>query len=517
MALTKSSYSMINGAPLNVKDFGAVGDNVSRPLSGVTSFQGQNTTGWTLAQWQSVFPHVTSLSQTLDWAGIQAALNVAEAAGGGFARPSVYVPDGFYIITTSLLLPNFASLLGQSMVGTIINNQNVPMTQVGQLRNKDATTFIYATVKNITLRGSSTGIKIDVTSETAGNVFENVTMELHVDFNVNVNKLLQTSLWIDCRFADAEYGLYVPAFTSNLNTFIDCEFLNHPRASVYMRSSEVNNFIGCRFEGGGILNRATIDLTDSRNFNLKGCYFEATHEFLINETQSCNSIYFDGCHFTGAARSGSPGFFPYQFNSDGIIQFGNNNWGVQNSNGPSKLFSSGMNWSGTFTAGVPTPQLGNTGTNTLYTAYAKQKKSITSKWIPAPVSLSRDLLRFRKPDINGASSNIKALTGKLTLQYVGLTSTGVEQRFVREYLVCVKSAGFSTLGASITLGTNDTSAGVATLTIQQKAGATSTDLYIEAVFTGINPGTDIGAVFQWSFDYMHGSVDEQDYIECDIV
>lgn len=517
MALTKSSYSMINGAPLNVKDFGAVGDNVSRPLSGVTSFQGQNTTGWTLAQWQSVFPHVTSLSQTLDWAGIQAALNFAEAAGGGFARLSVYVPDGYYIITTSLLLPNFASLLGQSMVGTIINNQTVPMTQVGQLRNKDPANFIYATVRNITLRGSSTGIKLDVTGETAGNVFENVTMELHVDFNVNVNKLLQTSLWTNCRFADAEYGLYAPAFTSNLNTFIDCEFLNHPRASVYMHTSEVNNFIGCRFEGGGIINRATIDLDNSRNFNLKGCYFEGTHEFLINETNSYNSVLFDGCHFTGAERSGSPGFFPYQFNSDGIIQFGNNNWGVQNSNGPSKLFSNGMNWSGTFNTGVPTPQLGNTGTNTLYTAYSKQKKTITSKWVPAPVSLSRDLLYFRKPDINGATSNIKALTGKLTIQYVGLTSTGVEQRFVREYLVCVKSAGFSTLGASITLGTNDTSAGVATLTVQQKAGATSTSMYIEAVFTGINPGTDIGAVFQWSFDYMHGSVDEQDYIECDIV
>ena len=29
MSLTKATYSMINGAPLNVKDFGAVGDGVA--------------------------------------------------------------------------------------------------------------------------------------------------------------------------------------------------------------------------------------------------------------------------------------------------------------------------------------------------------------------------------------------------------------------------------------------------------------------------------------------------------
>jgi len=516
MTLTNATFSMINGAPINVLDYGAVGDNVARPLSGVTDFKGINTTGWTLAQWQALFPHVVSLAQTLDWAAIQAAIDYASR--NPFSREAVFIPDGYYVITTSLKVPNFATILGESPSGTIINNQNVAMTEVGQIVNKDPASFIFVTIKNLILRGGTAGIYITNSGESAGCKFENVSMELHTDFNAVFSRLLQTSVWTNCTFANAEYGLFVGAFTTNANTFVNCGFLNNTRASVYLRISEVNTFVGCRFEGGGIANRTTIDVTDTKNLNLIGCYFEATSENAIFETGSTNSILVDGCHFTGATRVGQAGFFPYKFVSDGIIQFGNNNWGEVGSVGPAKMYSSGMNWSGKFGAGgVPAPQLGSTSVNTLYTAYSKQKKYITSKWVAAPVSLSRDILRFRKPLVSGATSNLKALTGKLTIQYYGLTSTGNEQRFVREYLVFVRSAGFSVMGASITLGTNDTSAAGATLTVQQKTGATNEDLYLEAVFTGIDPATDIGSVLQWSFDYIHASVDESDYIECDIV
>jgi hypothetical protein len=59
MALTKASYSLINGAPYNVKDYGALGDNA-----------------------------------TDDTAAINAAISAANTAGGGV----VYVPQGTYLI-----------------------------------------------------------------------------------------------------------------------------------------------------------------------------------------------------------------------------------------------------------------------------------------------------------------------------------------------------------------------------------------------------------------------------------
>jgi polygalacturonase len=53
MALTKATYSMINGAPVNVLDYGAVGDN-----------------------------------STNDAAAIQAAVNALPASGGALEFPS---------------------------------------------------------------------------------------------------------------------------------------------------------------------------------------------------------------------------------------------------------------------------------------------------------------------------------------------------------------------------------------------------------------------------------------------
>lgn len=77
---------------VSVKDFGAVGDGIDRPLSGVLQINGQSTVGWTLAQWQVQFPFVTSLTQRLDWAAHQAAVNTGKL---------VDVPAGTYFMGSS--------------------------------------------------------------------------------------------------------------------------------------------------------------------------------------------------------------------------------------------------------------------------------------------------------------------------------------------------------------------------------------------------------------------------------
>ena len=75
MALTKASFSMVTGAPANVLDFGAVGDN---------------TTDCTTA--------------------IQAAINSVAANGG-----AVYFPPGEYVILSTLTISTFGvSLVGAS-------------------------------------------------------------------------------------------------------------------------------------------------------------------------------------------------------------------------------------------------------------------------------------------------------------------------------------------------------------------------------------------------------------------
>lgn len=91
MALTKVTYSMIQGAAINVFDYGAVGDG-----------------------------------STNDTSAIQAAIDAASSAGGG----AVFFPSGTYIIGGSgnsiasreygLLLKSNVALIGQSCVNTIL-------------------------------------------------------------------------------------------------------------------------------------------------------------------------------------------------------------------------------------------------------------------------------------------------------------------------------------------------------------------------------------------------------------
>ena len=73
---------------VTVKDFGAIGDGSSHPLSSVTSYNSQNTTGWTLTQWQTIYPKATALTQEIDYLAHQLALDTYNLI---FAPPGTYL------------------------------------------------------------------------------------------------------------------------------------------------------------------------------------------------------------------------------------------------------------------------------------------------------------------------------------------------------------------------------------------------------------------------------------------
>lgn len=86
----------------NVKNFGAIGDGQYHPLSERFS---------TLAMAQVAYPHATSLSQSIDWAAAQAALNYAEL----HASCAVYVPAGIYVSTDGFLMPDSVLYYGDGV------------------------------------------------------------------------------------------------------------------------------------------------------------------------------------------------------------------------------------------------------------------------------------------------------------------------------------------------------------------------------------------------------------------
>jgi hypothetical protein len=78
---------------VSIKDYGAIGDGNSHPLSSIVTFSAQPTSGWTLDQWQAIFPFATALSNEIDGLAIQAAANTGKA---------IRVPSGSYLCSLSI-------------------------------------------------------------------------------------------------------------------------------------------------------------------------------------------------------------------------------------------------------------------------------------------------------------------------------------------------------------------------------------------------------------------------------
>lgn len=87
---------------VSVLDFGAIGDGQYHPLSERFS---------TLAMAQVAYPHATSLSQSIDWAAGQAALDYAEVNN----NCAVYAPSGIYVSTDGLLIPDAVLFYGDGV------------------------------------------------------------------------------------------------------------------------------------------------------------------------------------------------------------------------------------------------------------------------------------------------------------------------------------------------------------------------------------------------------------------
>lgn len=88
---------------INVKDFGAKGDGSDHPLSEVFP---------SLASAQAIYPFVTSLSQTQDYAAIQAAINAAKTINA-----AVFIPSGQYIVNSTILADYAISMYGEGGQG----------------------------------------------------------------------------------------------------------------------------------------------------------------------------------------------------------------------------------------------------------------------------------------------------------------------------------------------------------------------------------------------------------------
>lgn len=138
---------------VDLRDFGAIGDNVAHPLSERFS---------SLAMAQVVYPFATSLDQTIDWAAAQAAINYAESlveaitTNYDLVRAQADCGNGHYVLGQDGLL------LAQSVDGVQLVGRGAGATSFAYSGSGAAVTagtetgspnFSHVWLRDLTLRG----------------------------------------------------------------------------------------------------------------------------------------------------------------------------------------------------------------------------------------------------------------------------------------------------------------------------------------------------------------------------
>lgn len=291
----------------------------------------------TLADAQATYPFASSLDQSLDWAGIQAALNWAGVLAG-----RVLVRQGRYVLSDSLALPNEVTLAGESRRGSIIDNQTYRLN-APQIVNQDPAALVYATIRDLTLNGGTHAVKIDVKGEIAGLVIEGVTAQLQSEANLQFSSV-QTTVIRDCHLMHGRHAINVTGFPCNAIAVENCRLGAHASSSIRLRSADLFVMTGGSVEGGSTPDEATLDIETggayAQAITFRGVYFENTHAVLLR-SRGTAALRFDGCKFSGAA--GRRGLIPYRFDcGDDLIEFGSNHWDHVTV-GPARLMVEGRN------------------------------------------------------------------------------------------------------------------------------------------------------------------------------
>lgn len=268
----------------NIKDYGATGDGTQRALS---------TKYGTLAAAQADYPFATALTQSLDWAAAQLAMNLAAANGGG----TVFSPPGIYRMSDELIIPEIADaddgynavdIVGSGKRNTVWKWTSDLGTGKYALRPADMVNdYMRSTIRDLTLYGPRT---VDTLGSAPANMnglgtahrvnVERVQVEW---FRSGVVIIGDHHSFKDCTFTKNYYGVYWGADGTNRgdHNFLSCDINGNKFANI--ATHPVNNidasvFWGCHigFAPYGIWAESGTRTSNAlSNSTFTDCAFEA--------------------------------------------------------------------------------------------------------------------------------------------------------------------------------------------------------------------------------------------------
>jgi len=274
MALTKATYSMINGASLNVLDFGAVGNGVAD-----------------------------------DSAAIQAAINATPDAGG-----SVYFPNGTYLVNTGITLKSRVTLFGNDRNNTTIKDGTAGITVLGL-----SGTAYNMRIKSLAVEGNDLAAKgIAILGTTLGSSAHHIIEDVFVNGCTTNNIHLKFIIYGRIVNVYSAQGTSTAPPVSVLledmyNTmFEQCVFYNGTTSTVHLIRGTENYFHRTTVYNDVAYSATQLLLIDSGSkHSFTECIFEpqgaanVTNTVTINDTLdgSCTDHYFMSCDFIGIANT----------------------------------------------------------------------------------------------------------------------------------------------------------------------------------------------------------------------
>jgi hypothetical protein len=239
---------------INPKDFGAIGDCQSHPLSSVYA---------SLAAARAVYPFITSLSQQVDYAAIKAASNAAFGADGtehGYTNRALnkplYFPGGCYNLGDD-------TWLVRNAVGIHINGAARMTTRVVSNRTPFRTDGLwYSQVEGIefaSLTNTAT-VAFDIDGNVPGHPYDtrgvqgNTFKDVFVDGGGSSYAFAlcrqgqsggqcSENLFLDLHLTNASFAVYYQyGYNALNNTFIGGNFQNYPKHGIYLVAGSVNLF-----------------------------------------------------------------------------------------------------------------------------------------------------------------------------------------------------------------------------------------------------------------------------------
>lgn len=468
-------------------DFGAIGDGNPHALS--TRFA-------SLAAAQAVHPFVASLSQQIDWAALQAALNSVENSG------TLLIPPGHYRIgTDALQFPNYCTIQGASRggddlgFGALIESDS---TTAAIFTNKYTSNVAFVQFRDLALRGGGYAIQVAGSVSCSAVTVERIdSRECAID-DLYFNRL-EVSTIRDCFLLSGSrtgYAVNVAGFAQNSNYYVNNR-CSAAGSGVWNAGQGAENitWTGGSWEGGGQSGEAAMTLEGSvvpvKNVRFFGVYFENIPEYLIRGDNFSNVV-FDNCRMSGSASGGGLVASKFDVGSN-IVGFGSNDWNegtIGYTAAPANVLIMGRN------DGL------STGLSNVWTELTRTSGKVHARAQTFTIGgFGFKIADFLRSSTSGSLTNDLTIAARLRVIYQG-TSNGSTIRSAKfaeyAFMLHAPPGGSFDMPTAATLASSDTSGSVLAF-VGPTIAASSNAAEVNFAAGGANSGDP--AVISYDLDY----------------